>query len=121
MWPIAKGEEMKIDVAVKQGVVVLTLKGDLTIGKGDVTLRDQLLKTLADGHRKLLIDVQGVSYVDSAGIGELVRCKTTSTQHGADVKLVHVQAKLRQLLLMTKLIGVFETFDDEASALASFA
>jgi anti-sigma B factor antagonist len=112
---------MRIDVAVKQEVVVLTLKGDLTIGKGDVSLREQLLKTLDEGHKKLLIDVKGVSYVDSAGIGELVRCKTTSTSQGADVRLLHVQAKLKQLLLMTKLIGIFETFDDEAAALASFA
>jgi anti-sigma B factor antagonist len=112
---------MKIDVVEKQGIVVMALKGDLTIGKGDVSLREQLLKTLAEGHKKLLIDVKGVSYVDSAGIGELVRCKTTATQHDADLKLIHVEAKLRQLLLMTKLIGVFETFDDEASALASFA
>jgi anti-sigma B factor antagonist len=112
---------MRIDVAVKQGVVVLTLKGDLTIGKGDVSLREQFLKTLDEGHRKLLIDVKSVSYVDSAGIGELVRCKTTSTHRGADVKLLHVEAKLRQLLLMTKLIGIFETFDDEEAALRSFA
>ena len=112
---------MKIDVAVKQGVVVLTLKGDLTIGKGDVSLREQLLKTLDEGNQRLLIDVKGVSYVDSAGIGELVRCKTTSTSRGADVKLLHVEAKLKQLLLMTKLIGIFETFDDEASAIASFS
>lgn len=112
---------MRIDVVEKQGVVVIALKGDLTIGKGDVSLREQLLKTLDEGHKKLLIDVKGVSYVDSAGIGELVRCKTTSTHHGADLKLIHVEAKLKQLLLMTKLIGVFETFDDEASALKSFA
>jgi len=112
---------MRIDVAVQQGVVVMRLKGDLTIGKGDVTLREQLLKTLDEGHTKLVIDVKGVSYVDSAGIGELVRCKITATHHGADVKLLHVEAKLRQLLLMTKLIGVFETFDDETAVLASFA
>lgn len=112
---------MKIDVVEKQGIVVMALKGDLTIGKGDVSLREQLLKTLAEGHKKLLIDVKSVSYVDSAGIGELVRCKTTATQHSADLKLIHVEAKLKQLLLMTKLIGIFETFDDEAAALASFA
>jgi len=111
---------MKIELSVKGDVAVLKLKGDLTIGKGDVTLRETLLETLNEGRTKLLIDVQGVSYVDSAGIGELVRCRTTAQHRGADVKLVHVEAKLKQLLLMTKLIGVFETFDDEGSALASF-
>ena len=112
---------MRIEVAEKKGVVVVTLKGDLTIGKGDVTLREQLLKTLDEGHTKLVIDVKGVSYVDSAGIGELVRCKTTATHRGADVRLAHVEAKLKQLLLMTKLIGVFETFEDEAQAIDSYA
>ena len=112
---------MRIDTSVVSGIAVLRLKGDLTIGRGDVSLREELLSVLEAGHLRLLIDVKGVSYVDSAGIGELLRCRTTAVNRGAAVKLLHVEAKLRQLLLMTKLIGVFETFDDEAAALASFA
>ena len=112
---------MRIDTSVASGIAVLRLKGDLTIGRGDVSLREELLRVLDEGHLRLLIDVKGVSYVDSAGIGELLRCRTTAIGRGAAVKLLHVEAKLRQLLLMTKLIGVFETFDDEAAALASFA
>jgi anti-sigma B factor antagonist len=112
---------MSVNTRVESGVAIIELRGRITIAGGDVTLRDAFLKALDDGHIKLLIDVEGVSYVDSAGLGELVRCKATAASRGATVKLVHVEERLHKVMLLTRLIGVFEIFDDEKKAIASFA
>jgi anti-sigma B factor antagonist len=112
---------MKISTRYDSGVAIMSLKGKLTIGEGDISLRDELLATLDKGHKKVIIDVTGVSFVDSAGLGELVRCKATVAGRDGEVRLVGVQEKLRNLLLMTKLIGVFDAYDSEKEALAAFA
>ena len=70
--------------------------------------------------KQLLVDLGGVSYVDSAGLGEMVQAYATTKNRGGALKLVNVTKRLRDLLVVTKLVTVFDTFDDEASALASF-
>ncbi len=103
-------------------IVVITITGDITLNKGgDVAIKDKVHSLTQQGHRKLLADLGGVSYVDSAGLGELVQALVTTTKAGGSLKLVRVTKRLKDLLIITKLVTVFESFDDEASALASFA
>lgn len=111
---------MNIGIRQEEGVTILDLVGKLTIGEGDVMLREELLDRLERGDKKLLLNLEGVKTMDSSGLGELVRSKATATQAGAVIKLVHVQDKVQQVLEMTRLIGVFEDFNDEIDAIASF-
>ena len=101
-------------------VAILDLDGKLTIGKGDVVLRETLVDELENGGKQVLINLDAVTTIDSSGLGELIRSKVTSTQHEAEVKLLNVNIKARKLLTMAQLVGVFEMFDDEALAVASF-
>ncbi len=111
---------MKISTRREKDVTVMNLAGDLEIGAGDVVLRQTIDRLLAQGSRKILIDVAGVRSMDSSGLGELVRSKTTAARAGATIKLLHVEDKVQRILKMTQLIGVFETFDDEIDAIQSF-
>ena len=112
---------MKISTRRVGDVTVLDLSGKLTIGEGDVQLRGELLDQLEEGSRKLLINLKQVKTIDSSGLGEMIRCKATAAQHGAQVKLVGMNLGVYKLLTMSQLIGVFEMFDDEEKAVASFA
>jgi anti-sigma B factor antagonist len=112
---------LSITTRVESGVAILDVSGRITIGSGDVALRDAFLKILDDGHKNVLINVKGVSFIDSAGLGELVRCRATAASRNAEVKLLHVEEKIRKVLLLTHLIGVFEIFDSETEAIQSFA
>ncbi len=101
-------------------VTIVALDGKLTIGEGDVQLRDTIRELLDAGIKKILINLQGVKMMDSSGLGELVRVRASASSAGATVKLLHVEDKVAEVLEMTRLIGVFETFDDEIDALQSF-
>jgi anti-sigma B factor antagonist len=111
---------MEIANRLVGNVAVLDLSGKLTIGAGDVALRGALLGALEDGHIKIVINLQNVSVIDSSGLGELIRCKATAAAKNAEIKLLHVNLKARKLLTMAHLVGVFEMFDDEKMAVASF-
>jgi anti-sigma B factor antagonist len=102
-------------------VTILDLKGKITIGEGSVQLRDTVRKLLEQGNKNVLIDLGGVDYVDSSGIGELVSCYTTTKNQGGQLKLLNLTKKIQDLLSITKLLTVFETYDDERQALDSFA
>ncbi|MBD3853382.1 MAG: STAS domain-containing protein [Acidobacteria bacterium] len=101
-------------------VMIFDLDGKLTIGRGDVILREALLEEFESGGKSVLIDLGDVKTIDSSGLGELIRCKVTATSNDAQVKLLHVNLKARKLLTMAQLVGVFEMFDDEEMAVASF-
>jgi anti-sigma B factor antagonist len=101
-------------------VVILNLDGKLTIGKGDVVLRGAFVDEIDVGQRKIVINLDNVKVIDSSGLGELIRCKVTASEKEADVKLLHVNLKARKLITMAQLVGVFEMFDDEEMAIASF-
>lgn len=101
-------------------VVVLDLDGELQLGQSADRLRDRVTVLLQGGHRKILTNLEGVTAVDSAGLGELVRSYVTTTPQGGSFKLLHVSRHLRELLDATGLLKVFETFDSEPEALASF-
>ncbi len=111
---------MEIANRLVGNVAILDLNGKLTIGAGDVALRGALLGALEDGHTKIVINLQNVSVIDSSGLGELIRCKATAAAKNAEIKLLHVNLKARKLLTMAHLVGVFEMFDDEKMAVASF-
>ena len=112
---------MEIEERTAGDVMIVTVKGDITLNKGgDAMLKDKVQSLLQQGHKHLLIDLSGVSYVDSAGLGELVQAYATTKNRGGALKLVSVTKRLRDLLVVTKLLTVFDTFDDEASAVASF-
>jgi len=101
-------------------VTILDLSGKITIGEGSVQLREAVRRLLDDGKKKILLNLREVAYVDSSGIGELVSSYTTTNNQGGQLKLLNLTKKIQDLLMITKLLTVFETFDSEASALESF-
>jgi anti-sigma B factor antagonist len=101
-------------------VTVLDLSGKITLGEGDTQLKDKLNSLLHQGKKNVLFNLAEVNYVDSAGLGALVMAYTTVTREGGALKLLNVTRKLQDLLSITKLLTVFETFDSEDEALRSY-
>jgi anti-sigma B factor antagonist len=102
-------------------VVVLDLKGKITLGQGDELLKDKVNSLVNQGHRKIVLNLAGVPYVDSAGLGEIVRTYTTVSRQGGSMKLLNLTKRITDLLAITKLLTVFETFDVESDAVRSFS
>ncbi len=102
------------------GVEIIKLDGKITIGAGDQQLREVITNALNAGHNKILLDMSSVTTIDSSGIGELVGSYTTVTNRGGKLKLLHLPAKLNELLHVTQLITVFEVYDNEDEAVRSF-
>jgi anti-sigma B factor antagonist len=102
-------------------VTIIDLQGKIMIGEGDEALRDAVNKAIDSGKNKLVLNLAEVPYVDSAGLGELVRCYSTVNKKGGKLKLLNLTKKIQDLLAITKLLTVFETFDSEDEAVKSFA
>jgi len=102
------------------GVAVLDLSGRITLGEGSVQIRDAIRDLLGKGHKSILLDLGDVNYIDSSGLGELVSAYTSARNQGAGLKLLKLTKKVHDLLQLTKLYTVFDIFDDEAAAIASF-
>ena len=102
-------------------VTVLDLKGKMTLGEGDELLKDKINSLLASGKRKLVLNLEGVPYIDSAGLGEIVRTYTTVSRQGGSLKLLNLTKRIEDLLAITKLLTVFETYDTEQEAVKSFS
>jgi anti-sigma B factor antagonist len=112
---------MNIDQKVTGDVMVVKVNGDITLNQGgDVLLKDKIQSLLQQGHKKLVLDLGGVSYVDSAGLGQLVQIHSTAKSNGGSLRIANVTKKLKDLLVVTKLVTVFDSYDSEAEALASF-
>lgn len=111
---------MKATNRTADGVEVIKLEGKITIGSGDQQLREVITNALNSGKNKILLDMSGVTTIDSSGIGELVGSYTTVTNRGGRLKLLHLPAKLNELLHVTQLITVFEVYENEPEALKSF-
>src|SRR5215216_321110 len=112
---------MQIEERQAGEVTVIKVNGDITLNKGgDVLLKDKVQSLLQQGNKKLLLDLGGVSYVDSSGLGQLVQVYTTTTNNGGILKLLNVSKRLSDLLVVTKLVTVFESHENEQEALASF-
>ena len=100
-------------------VIVLELSGRLTIGESVLSLRDAVRSAVNDGDLKFVLNLGDVSYIDSSGLGELVSIYTTVRNKKGDVKLLNLTDKAKDLLQMTKLLTVFDNYDEEADALAA--
>jgi anti-sigma B factor antagonist len=112
---------MQIDERNVGDVVVLDLKGKVTLGQGDELLKDKVNSLVNQGHRKIILNLADVPYVDSAGLGEIVRTYTTVSRQGGSLKLLNLTKRITDLLAITKLLTVFETFDVEGDAVRSFS
>ena len=111
---------MVIEERIIGDVTILDLKGKMTLGEGDELLKDKINSLIHQGQKKLLLNLEGVPYIDSAGLGEIVRTYTTVSRQGGNLKLVNLTKRITDLLSITKLLTVFETFDSEPEALKSF-
>ena len=112
---------MTIDTRNVNGITILELHGKVTIGEGSREIRETIRKLLDAGNKNILLNLGDVSYVDSSGIGELVSSYTTVTNQGEQFKLLHLTKKIRELLAITKLLTVFDSYDDEETAIGSFS
>jgi anti-sigma B factor antagonist len=112
---------MQIDERVVDGVTILDLKGKMTLGEGDELLKDKINSLIQQDKKKLLLNLEGVPYIDSAGLGEIVRTYTTVSRQGGKLKLLNLTKRIQDLLAITKLLTVFETYDAEDEAIKSFA
>ena len=112
---------MTIDTRNVNGITILELHGKVTIGEGSREIRETIRKLLGAGNKNILLNLGDVSYVDSSGIGELVSSYTTVTNQGGQFKLLHLTKKIRELLAITKLLTVFDSYDDEETAIGSFS
>jgi anti-sigma B factor antagonist len=112
---------MQIEERTVGDVVVLDLKGRITLGDGDELLKDKVNSLVNQGRKKILLNLAGVPYVDSAGLGEIVRTYTTVSRQGGSLKLLNLTKRITDLLSITKLLTVFETFDSENEAVQSFS
>ncbi len=102
-------------------VTVVDVSGRITLGEGSSNLREGIRDLATKGHKKILLNLSEVSYIDSSGIGELVSGFTTVANQAGQLKLLNLTKRVRDLLQITKLYTVFEVYDDEATAVRSFA
>ena len=103
------------------GVTIVDLSGKITMGDGSPTLREEVHKLLDEGKKKIVLNLADVNYIDSSGLGELVSAYTAVKNAGGELKLLNLTSKVRDLLVITKLVTVFDVKDDEAAAVAAFA
>jgi anti-sigma B factor antagonist len=111
-----------INISERQAgdVTILDLAGKVTIGEGSVALRGAIRRLLGEGKNKILLNLGSVGYIDSSGIGELVSSFTAVNKEGGSLRLLNLTQKIQDLLAITKLLTVFDVYDDEAEALSSF-
>ena len=112
---------MQIEERMVGDVVLLDLKGKITLGEGDELLKDKVNSVVNQGHKKIVLNLADVPYIDSAGLGEVVRTYTTVSRQGGSLKLLNLTKRITDLLSITKLLTVFETFDSENEAVRSFS
>ena len=112
---------MQIEERSAGDVIVLDLKGKMTLGDGDELLKDKINSLVHQGQRKVVLNLEGVPYIDSAGLGEIVRTYTTISRQGGSMKLLNLTKRITDLLSITKLLTVFETYDNEVDAVRSFS
>jgi anti-sigma B factor antagonist len=102
-------------------VRIISLSGKITIGSGDVMMRELINEGLDAGYTKILLELGGVSAIDSSGIGEMVASYTSAKNRGAQLKLVNLSRKINDILQVTQLITVFDVYSDQDEAIKAFA
>jgi anti-sigma B factor antagonist len=111
---------MDIKERVVEGVSVLDISGKIVLGEGDIQIKDRIKDLLSDGQRRILLNLGDVSYIDSAGLGALISGYTTVKREGGQLKLVNLTKRIKDLLAITKLITVFDTYESEKEATDSY-
>ena len=111
---------MQIEERIVNNVTILDLKGKITLGEGDEVLKDKINSLIQQDRKRILLNLAEVPYIDSAGLGEIVRTYTTTSRQGGQLKLLNLTKRITDLLSITKLLTVFDTFDAEAEALSSY-
>src|SRR6476619_4109756 len=112
---------MQITERLVGDVMILDLKGKITLGEGDELLKDKVNSIVSQNHRKIVLNLADVPYIDSAGLGEIVRTYTTVSRQGGNLKLLNLTKRITDLLAITKLLTVFETYESENDAVQSFS
>jgi anti-sigma B factor antagonist len=112
---------MQIDERTIGDVVVIDIKGRVQLGDGDEMLKDKVNSLLNQGRKKIVLNLADVPYIDSAGLGEVVRTFTTVSRQGGQLKLLNLTKRITDLLAITKLLTVFDTYDSEQDAVQSFS
>ena len=112
---------MKIETRKVGDVTVLDCSGKITLGEGTMAVRNTVREILKNGGKKIILNLGDVNYIDSSGIGELVSSYTTVTNGGGQLKLLNLTKKIQELLAITKLLTVFQVYNDERAAVASFS
>lgn len=111
---------MKTELRTVKDVYILDCSGKITLGEGTMSIRNMVKDVLNSGGKKILLNLSGITYIDSAGVGELVGSYVTAGNSGGKLKLLGLTGKLREVLTITKLLTVFEVFDNETAAVLSF-
>jgi anti-sigma B factor antagonist len=111
---------MQIEERIVDDVTVLDLKGKMTLGEGDELLKDKINSLVSQGHKKIILNLEAVPYIDSAGLGEIVRTYTSISRQGGKLKLLNVSKRIQDLLVITKLITIFDSYEEEKEAVQSF-
>ena len=113
---------MSVTLTTRQSgdVTIVTASGKLVLGEETSALRTKIRELVAGGSKRIVLDLAGVSYMDSSGLGELIGAHTTVTTAGGEMKLLNLASRVHDLLKITKLYTVFEAFEDEAAAVNSF-
>ncbi len=112
---------MKIETRKVGDVTVLDCSGKITLGEGTMAVRNTVREILKNGGKKIILNLGDVNYIDSSGIGELVSSYTTVTSGGGQLKLLNLTKKIQELLAITKLLTVFQVYNDERAAVSSFS
>jgi anti-sigma B factor antagonist len=112
---------LKITDRVVDGVAVVAMEGRIVLGEESNALREKVKSLLASGQKKIVLNMDKVTYIDSSGLGALVASHTSARGQGAFLKLCHLGSKFHEILQVTKLVTVFEVFPTEAAAIASFS
>ena len=112
----------ELDVKERQAgdVTILDMTGEVRIGEGSISLRDSIRNLADQGKKKVLLNLAGVKYMDSTGVGELIANYTTISRQGGQLKLLNLTDRIQNLLVITKLLTVFDSFENETEALKSF-
>jgi anti-sigma B factor antagonist len=112
--------ELEVNQRQAGDVTILDMNGAVRMGEGSITLRDAIRGLADEGKKKIILNLAGVNYVDSSGIGELIANYTTVSRQGGQLKLLNLTDRIQNLLVITKLLTVFDAYEDESEALKSF-
>jgi anti-sigma B factor antagonist len=112
---------MKLSTRKIEEVIIIDVDGKIRLGEGDTEIKQAVDNFLKRGNKKIILNLAKVPYLDSAGLGEIIRCFTTLRKNGGHFKLLSPNKRIVDLLSITKLLNVFDCFESESSAIASFS